>query len=57
MLSVPQKRLHPGIEDGTLNSVILKKLEDLSPKSLENKNSNNDIDPRWNSLKKLLTDK
>lgn len=57
VLSVPQKRLHPGIEDGTLNSEILKKLEDLSPKSLENKNSNNDIDPRWNSLKKLLTDK
>ena len=57
VLSVPQKRLHPGIEDGTLNSEILKKLEDLSPKSIENKNSNNDIDPRWNSLKKLLTDK
>jgi len=57
VLSVPQKRLHPGIEDGTLNSEILKKLEDLSPKSLENKNSNNDIDPRWNSLRKLLTDK
>jgi uncharacterized metal-binding protein YceD (DUF177 family) len=57
VLSVPQKRLHPGIENGTLNSEILKKLEDLSPKSLENKSSNNDIDPRWNSLKKLLTDK
>ena len=57
VLSVPQKRLHPGVKDGTLNSEILKKLEDLSPKSLENKNSNNDIDPRWDSLKKLLTDK
>ena len=57
VLSVPQKRLHPGIEDGTLNSDILETLEDLSPKSLDNKNSDKDTDPRWDSLKKLLTDK
>jgi len=47
VLSVPQKRLHPGIEDGTLNSDILEALEDLSPKSLDNKNSDKDTDPRW----------
>jgi uncharacterized metal-binding protein YceD (DUF177 family) len=57
VLSVPQKRLHPGIENGTLNSEILKTLEDLSPKNLKYKNSDKDIDPRWNTLKKLLTDK
>ena len=57
VLSVPQKRLHPGIKDGTLNSEILETLEDLSPKSLDNKNSDKGIDPRWDSLKKLLTDK
>jgi uncharacterized metal-binding protein YceD (DUF177 family) len=54
ILAVPIKRLHPGVEDGTLDSEILKKLEELSPKLKENKE---DIDPRWNTLKKLLTDK
>ncbi len=57
VLSVPFKRLHPGIKDGTLNSDIFDRLEELSPKRLEDKDENEDIDPRWNSLKKLLTDK
>ena len=57
VLAVPIKRLHPGIEDGTLNSEILEKLEELSPKLKEQKDTNEDIDPRWNTLKKLLTDK
>lgn len=56
VLAVPAKRIHPGIEDGTLNSDILKKLEELSPKEEKDK-TNEDIDPRWNTLKKLLTDK
>lgn len=57
VLAVPIKRIHPGVEDGTLNSDILKKLEELSPKLKEKKNKEEDIDPRWNTLKKLLTDK
>ncbi len=57
VLSVPFKRIHPGVKDGTLNSDILDKLEELSPKGLEDKNESEDIDPRWNTLKKLLTDK
>jgi len=57
VLSVPLKRIHPGVEDGTLNSDMLDKLEELRPKGLEDKNKNEDIDPRWNTLKKLLTDK
>jgi DUF177 domain-containing protein len=57
VLSVPIKKIHPGVEDGTLNSDILDKLEELSPKGLEDENRNEDIDPRWNTLKKLLTDK
>ncbi|SEP86668.1 Uncharacterized metal-binding protein YceD, DUF177 family [Hyunsoonleella jejuensis] len=56
VLAVPVKRTHPGIEDGTLNSEILEKLEELSPKQ-EKEKTNEDIDPRWNTLKKLLTDK
>ncbi|MDN3665021.1 DUF177 domain-containing protein [Algibacter miyuki] len=58
VLSVPIKRIHPGVEDGTLDSDILKKLEQLSP-GLKDKSEQKeeDIDPRWNTLKKLLTDK
>ena len=57
VLAVPIKRVHPGVEDGTLDSDILDKLQDLSPKIKENKEKEEDIDPRWNTLKKLLTDK
>ena len=57
MLTVPIKRIHPGVEDGTLESDILKKLEELSPKLKEVKEKEEEIDPRWNTLKKLLTDK
>ena len=57
VLSIPTKRIHPGIEDGTLDSEILKRLDDLSPKGLGEKTNDEDIDPRWNTLKKLLTDK
>lgn len=57
ILSMPTKRVHPGIADGTLQSDILEKLEELSPKGLEEKEKTEEIDPRWNTLKKLLTDK
>ena len=57
VLSVPIKRIHPGVKDGTLDSDILKKLEELSPKIKEEKETEEEIDPRWNTLKKLLTDK
>ena len=57
ILSIPIKRIHPGIVDGTLQSDILKKLEELSPKGSEEKEQTEEIDPRWNTLKKLLTDK
>ena len=59
VLAVPIKRIHPGVEDGTLDSDILKKLEQLSPglKEKNEQNEDDNIDPRWNTLKKLLTDK
>lgn len=57
VLSIPQKRIHPGVEDGTLDSDILDKLKLLSPNEQDDTNSNNDTDPRWDTLKKLLTDK
>lgn len=55
VLAVPQKRIHPGVEDGTLKSEALKKLEELQPK--ESNNNDNNTDPRWDALKNLLTDK
>ena len=55
VLSVPSKRIHPGVKDGTLKSDILEKLKELSPEGLQK--NKEDIDPRWNTLKKLLTDK
>ena len=48
VLSLPPKRIHPGIEDGSLKSEILDILENLKPK--ENSNL---VDPRWEKLKNL----
>lgn len=53
VLAVPQKRMHPGVLDGSLQSEALEKLRELEPK--ESKDNNNN-DPRWDGLKKLLTD-
>jgi len=57
VLAVPIKRIHPGVEDGTLSSDILEKLKELSPKLEDEEKEDKEIDPRWNTLKKLLTDK
>lgn len=56
VLAMPSRRIHPGVEDGTLQSDILEKLEELQP-GTEKKETEEEIDPRWNTLKKLLTDK
>ncbi|MGC1515306.1 MAG: DUF177 domain-containing protein [Maribacter sp.] len=55
VLAVPQKRVHPGIEEGTLKSEVLDRLQELQPK--EKKSNTEESDPRWDELKKLLTDK
>lgn len=59
VLNVPVRRIHPGIEDGSLKSDIIEKLEELRPKQAEDKSSSDEetTDPRWDQLKKLLTDK
>jgi len=56
VLSVPLRRVHPGIKDGSLKEVI-EKLESLAPKEGKTEEQKDDIDPRWENLKKLLTDK
>lgn len=50
VLSLPIKRIHPGVIDGTLDSRLLKKLEELQPKAEQKI----DDDPRWDKLKDLL---
>lgn len=55
VLAVPQKRVHPGIAGGTLKSRALDRLEELQPK--ETRENKDEIDPRWDKLKNLLTDK
>jgi len=55
VLAVPQKRIHPGIADGSLQSEALDRLDALRPKEI--KENKEDSDPRWDALKKLITDK
>ncbi|VAW11651.1 FIG01269488: protein, clustered with ribosomal protein L32p [hydrothermal vent metagenome] len=55
VLAVPQKRVHPRVIDGSLESGALQKLRELQPK--EKKINTEDTDPRWDVLKKLITDK
>ena len=58
VLSVPFKRIHPGIKDGTLKSAALDKLNELKVKEVKKEHKQEeDIDPRWDKLKQLLTDK
>ena len=49
VLSIPQKRIHPKVLDGSLNSKTLKILNKLSPGSKKT-----ELDPRWNKLKDYL---
>ena len=56
VLSVPSKRIHPDVLNGTMESEALKRLEELrinEEKTVEEKSA----DPRWDKLKDLLTDK
>ena len=54
VLSLPSKRIHPGIADGTLKSEVLDRLRKFENKELEDKEV---IDPRWAKLKELKTNK
>ena len=51
VLSVPLKKIHPGIKDGSLNSDILERLKLLQPKEKETPSVQ---DSRWDKLKDLL---
>ncbi len=56
VLSVPSKRIHPKVLDGTMQSTTLDKLNELqitSEKTVED----TETDPRWDKLKNLITEK
>ena len=59
ILSIPLRRVHPGIKDGTLKSEVLDKLNELKvkEKKTDKIQEKENIDPRWDKLKQLLTDK
>uniref|UniRef100_UPI0035697027 YceD family protein n=1 Tax=Lutibacter sp. TaxID=1925666 RepID=UPI0035697027 len=56
VLALPLKRIHPGVNDGTLHSEVLDKLRELEIKE-EEIEKDKEIDPRWNKLKNILIDK
>ncbi len=58
-LSIPFKRVHPGVKDGSLDSEALRKLNELAVTEIKDikEAETTDIDPRWDKLKTLLTDK
>ena len=54
VLAIPTKRVHPQVIDGTMESEALKKLETLRVKE---KNTTDNVDPRWDKLKSLIKEK
>jgi len=61
VLSIPQRRVHPGIKDGSLKTEALAKLKELAIEEQKKENKEekeqDNTDPRWDKLKQLLTDK
>lgn len=63
-LSIPLKKVHPGVEDGSLETKALSKLKEISVTEhaheenvQEEEIKAENTDPRWDKLKTLLTDK
>jgi len=56
VLSLPFKKTHPGLEDGSLESDVLDKLEEFKLSNSDTSDDEVEIDPRWEALKKLKTD-
>ncbi|MCL7764140.1 DUF177 domain-containing protein [Polaribacter sp. Z014] len=54
VLSVPNKRVHPKVLDGTMDSEALNKLRELEIKEVK---TVEETDPRWDKLKNLITEK
>ena len=60
VLAVPIKKVHPGVEDGTLESEVLERLKEYEiSEGIEEIKSVEEveIDPRWDKLKNILKEK
>jgi len=61
VLSIPLRRVHPGVKDGSLKTEALTKLKELAieeeKKEHKEEKEQDNTDPRWDKLKQLLTDK
>lgn len=57
ILSIPSKRVHPKVLDGSMESEALKKLKELEVNNESPADSKEEIDPRWDKLKGLITEK
>ena len=53
ILSVPSKKVHPKVLDGTMDSEALNKLRELEIKENNSSIKEDNIDPRWDKLKNL----
>ena len=51
VLGIPNKRVHPKVLDGTMETEVLEQLETKEEKTVET------TDPRWDKLKNLITEK
>jgi uncharacterized metal-binding protein YceD (DUF177 family) len=54
VLSIPSKRIHPKVLDGTMQSEALDKLRELE---IKEEKTVDKTDPRWDKLKNLITEK
>ena len=57
ILSIPTKKIHPKVVDGSMNSEALKKFKELEIKDRSSSKKEDDIDPRWEKLKNLIIEK
>ena len=57
ILSVPSKKIHPKVIDGTMDSEALKKLQELQIGEENPTEKDDTVDPRWDKLKSLITEK
>jgi len=57
ILSVPTKKVHPKVLDGTMDSEALNKLRELEIKKNKSTSNEDITDPRWDKLKSLITEK
>ena len=54
VLAIPNKRIHPKVLDGTMESEALRKLRELE---IKEEKTVEITDPRWDKLKNLITEK